>query len=572
MLPLSLPEPAGKPPAIPASVAASNEHAGAATGHSAFAAMVDAGKDGPAAGVARAGTPGPAIKQLRTGGDNWLLSRLAALASGAGGGTTPSAAAPSDDAISSASDDDDAEESLDVPHDTTTADIAMLFGDVPALPQPAIRIPIPGDEEADNAEATPAASDAPEASRGRTSLELNELKDAGPRDRAAVAIGFAAKDHSEHAGGVAQTIDLLENVVGSEVNETLGDRSLRTSEKAAPAASVANAGIVPDVEPISESKREVPAAETAANAALDQRTSSNSTRQQTSLPSVRPDVSFARAVGHPPTAHGPMIRSAVASAATSSDKPADAVHAVVEAGLTAALPAQDASANARDTQASRAPSSEIPSRRVDATPSDLPFSTDRDASGSGNHDEDARGRQASAMSARLAAAVASTSESATSHAAGASPVFAIPAIQPTPSQPVTASVEIPSGAAPTLPAENVERLVQTMHVNVKAGVMEATVKLRPEYLGEVTIQLRVDGSNVTAVVQTDAPGVRQWLESQEQTIRNGLAAHGLDLERLIVNPDGERQQQAHDETEANESRRRAYRRRQQSAERFEITV
>jgi flagellar hook-length control protein FliK len=174
------------------------------------------------------------------------------------------------------------------------------------------------------------------------------------------------------------------------------------------------------------------------------------------------------------------------------------------------------------------------------------------------------------MSARLAAAVASTSEAPSPHAASASPVFAVPTIQPSSSPVVTSSVDAQS-AAPTLPAENVERLVQAMHVNVKSGVMEATVRLRPEYLGEVTIQLRVDGSSVTAVVQTDTPAVRQWLESQEQTIRNGLAAHGLDLDRLVVNPDGEGQQ-PRDESEANESRRRAYRRRQQSTERFEITV
>jgi len=125
---------------------------------------------------------------------------------------------------------------------------------------------------------------------------------------------------------------------------------------------------------------------------------------------------------------------------------------------------------------------------------------------------------------------------------------------------------------PTLPAENVERLVQTMHVNVKSGVMEATVRLRPEYLGEVTIQLRVDGASVSAVIQTEASGVRQWLESQEQAIRNGLAAHGLDLERLLINPDGERQQQPRNEADTNQSRRRPYRRHQQSTERFEITV
>jgi flagellar hook-length control protein FliK len=215
--------------------------------------------------------------------------------------------------------------------------------------------------------------------------------------------------------------------------------------------------------------------------------------------------------------------------------------------------------------------SDAAARRVEAA-IPLSFSTDRDGGEPGAPDDDARGRQASAMSARLAQAVASTSERPTSDRSMApSQVFAIPSMPVATSQAVTATTEVHIAAAPGLPPENVDRVVQAMHVNVRSGVMEATVRLRPEYLGEVTIQLRVDGSNVTALIHTEAPGVRQWLESQEQSIRNGLAAHGLTLDRLVINPDGE-QQQSRDDSEANESRRRAYRRRQQSSERFEITV
>src|SRR4030095_4093900 len=107
------------------------------------------------------------------------------------------------------------------------------------------------------------------------------------------------------------------------------------------------------------------------------------------------------------------------------------------------------------------------------------------------------------------------------------PVFAVPTVATTASQTVSEVAEAHVASASSLPPENIERLVQTMHVNVRSGVMEATLRLRPEHFGEVTIQLRVDGTNVTALIQTESSGIRQWLASQEQAIRNGLATHGL---------------------------------------------
>jgi hypothetical protein len=130
-----------------------NEHAGVAADHGAFAAMVEAGNDDAEVGPPRAAI---AIAQMRTRGDNWLLSKLAALVPA----LPPDAAAPSvapstEEEISASSDEDDADdESVDFPFDTSANDIDVLVGEWPAIPTSAFRIPIPGDEDADPEEAS----------------------------------------------------------------------------------------------------------------------------------------------------------------------------------------------------------------------------------------------------------------------------------------------------------------------------------------------------------------------------------------------------------------------------------
>jgi flagellar hook-length control protein FliK len=182
-----------------------------------------------------------------------------------------------------------------------------------------------------------------------------------------------------------------------------------------------------------------------------------------------------------------------------------------------------------------------------------------------------------AMAARFAAAISGAEAHASTAAHDATPIFQVPVPQSaaTPQQ-ISAAATLPS-ATPDVPAiasDNVDRVVQSMQVGVKSGVMEATVRLRPEYLGDVTIQLRVEGSGVTAIVRAEAPAVRQWLESQEQTIRSGLAEHGLELTRLVIDPDGQQQPQHDAQQYAEEQRRAALRRRQamSAQQRFEIVA
>ena len=113
--------------------------------------------------------------------------------------------------------------------------------------------------------------------------------------------------------------------------------------------------------------------------------------------------------------------------------------------------------------------------------------------------------------------------------------------------------------APLLPEQataNIEQMVQSMRVMVKDSVSEATVHLRPEHFGDVRIQVRVDGKNVSAIVHTDSAGVHEWLNGQEATIRSGLAEHGLQLDRLIVQRDGRQDRRQAAQQQAEPRRRR----------------
>jgi hypothetical protein len=116
-----------------------------------------------------------------------------------------------------------------------------------------------------------------------------------------------------------------------------------------------------------------------------------------------------------------------------------------------------------------------------------------------------------------------------------------------------------------------DQLIQAIRVQVRGGVSEATVTLRPEHLGDVTISLRVEGSTVSATVQAEMAAVRHWIESHESMLRDDLSRAGLDLGQLVVRPDdrGARQHAARD----SEPRRKGMRSRaHETGARFTVTV
>jgi flagellar hook-length control protein FliK len=84
------------------------------------------------------------------------------------------------------------------------------------------------------------------------------------------------------------------------------------------------------------------------------------------------------------------------------------------------------------------------------------------------------------------------------------------------------------------------QLVQAMRTQFRDGIGEAKLRLRPEHLGEVTIALRVEHQSVSATINADLAAVRDWIETKESALRQGLAEHGLHLEELVVREDEQR--------------------------------
>lgn len=117
------------------------------------------------------------------------------------------------------------------------------------------------------------------------------------------------------------------------------------------------------------------------------------------------------------------------------------------------------------------------------------------------------------------------------------------------------------------------QLVQSLRMQFRDGIGEAVLKLKPEHLGSVSITLKVENGGLKANVQADMPAVRQWLESQQDTLRSALADHGLRLDQFDVEPDGQRQAASDDaEREARQRRRQARRSPPIDSPVFEVVV
>jgi flagellar hook-length control protein FliK len=142
----------------------------------------------------------------------------------------------------------------------------------------------------------------------------------------------------------------------------------------------------------------------------------------------------------------------------------------------------------------------------------------------------------------------------------------------------TAPVQVTqSAAAPHLSAPDVDtaqQLVRAMQLQFRDGIGDAVVRLNPEHLGEVSIALRVEQQSVTATVSAEVASVRQWLESQEGQLRQGLSEHGLTLEKLVVKEDESkgREENSREDDAPRQQNRRDRRGRSEDEPKFEVIV
>jgi DNA segregation ATPase FtsK/SpoIIIE, S-DNA-T family len=105
----------------------------------------------------------------------------------------------------------------------------------------------------------------------------------------------------------------------------------------------------------------------------------------------------------------------------------------------------------------------------------------------------------------------------------------------------TAAAQAGTSAQPALhlPADGAgvdlpQQIVQAMKLQWNDTGGDARIRLQPDYLGELTVSIRVEQGGVTASLSSDTPVVREWIESHATLLRQGLADHGLQLDRLTV--------------------------------------
>jgi flagellar hook-length control protein FliK len=141
-----------------------------------------------------------------------------------------------------------------------------------------------------------------------------------------------------------------------------------------------------------------------------------------------------------------------------------------------------------------------------------------------------------------------------------------------------ASMASPAIDEPAMDADLPEQIVQSIRLQALDLGGEARVRLRPAYLGEVVVSVKVEAGAVTATLQADTAAVRRWIETHETSLRIGLADQGLHLDRLIVSEPsksesepGERRRQQQQERPARQGPRRSARN-QEEAGTFEVVV
>jgi flagellar hook-length control protein FliK len=135
----------------------------------------------------------------------------------------------------------------------------------------------------------------------------------------------------------------------------------------------------------------------------------------------------------------------------------------------------------------------------------------------------------------------------------------------------TTTASATTASSPLAP-DTADRIVQSMRLQYQRGGGDAVLQIRPEHLGPVTISLRVENGVVSAVVSAEHPATAEWLQSNQQSLKESLQQSGLQLERFVVQRDGQSPSDRQ-RREWSDARRRDVRRRApQQDSTFEITI
>lgn len=219
-----------------------------------------------------------------------------------------------------------------------------------------------------------------------------------------------------------------------------------------------------------------------------------------------------------------IIPAALPASGTAPESAAPAPTLSGLAGATAPATAQQAAASALPAQtAERMPAFALPQAQA-ATPAATPLN-------------------ATALAAVAGEGTAPAVDAASPSASA--PLHAIQAPAPTSPLPPPTAVPAPILQQPAEPGAGYDERF-TGHVTWMAGqrITQAEIRVVPEHLGAIDIQLQLDGNEVRAEFHSTQPEVRQALEVSLPRLREMLGQHGMQLAHAGVGQgQGQKQQQ-----------------------------
>ena len=83
-------------------------------------------------------------------------------------------------------------------------------------------------------------------------------------------------------------------------------------------------------------------------------------------------------------------------------------------------------------------------------------------------------------------------------------------------------------------SQTLDQIVQKAALYLKSGQNEVQINLKPDFLGQIRMQIITDGQQVTVRMLTEFPMVKELIESNAHQLRSELQNYGLDIDELEV--------------------------------------
>jgi flagellar hook-length control protein FliK len=120
----------------------------------------------------------------------------------------------------------------------------------------------------------------------------------------------------------------------------------------------------------------------------------------------------------------------------------------------------------------------------------------------------------------------------------------------------TTNAKSPTSLFGMLPTQTMEQIVQKAALHLKNGQSEVQLQLKPEYLGQVRMQIITENQQVVIRIVAETPMVKEMLESQGQQLKHDLQQQGLKLDDLEVTVSQHSNPQEGKQARSNAARRR----------------